>query len=286
MVFVPSLTESEIHASLGLPRFSSLAALSAGGQGVVFRAVADSRHPHLPAGEVSAFKVFAAGSQRERAEREVNALRSISCDSLVRVVDHGVIQLRGQDCIYLETEFIDGEPLDRRLQLGPLRPIDVAQIVEDVALAIDAMWSAQIVHRDIKPANIMLRPNGRAVVIDLGVARHTDRTSLTPINQTLGTMGYLSPEQARTVRSLSCKSDVFALGIVAQEGLLGRHPTNRDQSRLLQGLSGTAALAPGAPPQFWRTIDAMLVARAHTRPLPRAIVADMRTAIQLLQSNP
>lgn len=286
MVFVPPLSESEIQLAFGLPRFSGLAALSSGGQGVVFRAVAGAHHPHLSVGEASAFKVFAAGSQRERAEREVSALRSMECESLVRVIDHGVISLRGDECIYLETEFIEGEPLDSRLQRGPLTPVEVAQIVHDVAAAIDVMWRSQIVHRDIKPANIMLRPNGHAVVIDLGVARHTDRTSLTPMNQTLGTLGYLSPEQARAVRTLSCKSDIFALGIVAQQALLGRHPTNRDQSLVMQGLSGTFAWAPGTPVEFWRTIDSMLNAHAPRRPLPRSIVSDMLIAIQALRTSP
>src|SRR5205823_12550809 len=117
----------------------------------------------------------------------------------------------------------------------------------------------------LKPYNIMLRPDGQAVLIDLGVARHIALDSLTTYGKTWGTEGYLSPEQARIVRSLTCKSDVFALGVVVQESLLGRHPTARHQQQLVAGGPATASLQAGLPTEFIALVDRMV----HRDPVRR-----------------
>jgi serine/threonine protein kinase len=122
----------------------------------------------------------------------------------------------------------------------------------------------------------MLRPDGHAVVIDLGVARHTSQTTLTAQGHSLGTVGYLAPEQARAVKALSCKCDIFALGLTAQQALLGRHPTNGNQHALTNGLGGTAALVAGLPQDFTDAIDSTLHAHPHRRPHPRALMSDMQ----------
>ena len=102
-----------------------------------------------------------------------------------------------------------------------------------MAKAIDSIWKLRIVHRDIKPSNIMRKTSGRYCLIDLGVARHIDRTPLTNLGSTWGTVGYLSPEQCRFQRQLTCKSDIFSLAVVLTESALGKHPTNRNQEKLL-----------------------------------------------------
>ena len=105
-------------------------------------------------------------------------------------------------------------------------------IIYDISKAIEKMWNRRIVHRDIKPSNILIRENNRACVIDLGVARHLDASSLTALGSTWGTLGYLSPEQAKSVRQLTCKSDIYALGILIVECFFRRHPSGGDQLRL------------------------------------------------------
>jgi serine/threonine-protein kinase len=272
--FTPPLTEQEVHAALS-GRFAGLQRLQTGGQGSVFRAVVAPGF--ADEGACVALKIYFPDQLRERLDREVNALKGISCPFLATFVATGECTIRGDNCVWLATEFIEGTSLHRLIQtLGPLPADQVARIVADIASAIQAMWQRRIVHRDIKPDNIMVRPSGDAVLIDLGVARHVDRTGLTSFGATLGTAGYLSPEQARARRSLTCKSDVYALGLAAQEALLGRHPTGRRQDLIPTGITKTAVIVPHAPSALASSIDSMLHRDAHRRPLPRAVIEDLR----------
>jgi eukaryotic-like serine/threonine-protein kinase len=275
-MFDPPLDAAEILSAFPPDRFGTVSHLSQGGQGVVFLTEPINGHPNAQPGDRTALKVFVPGSQRERQEREVLALKALSCGSLSRFIDHGEIRIRGDDCLFLETEFIEGPTLAERLVTRPLTVPEVARLVHDLAIAIDAMWDLGVVHRDIKPANIILRANGHPVLIDLGMARHTDRSSITAVGNTLGTVGYLSPEQTRGIRQLSCKSDVYALGVTAQQALLGRHPLAHDQQRMVRvGLARTVTLAPNAPPEFCQSIDSMVQREPVPRPMPLAVVGDM-----------
>jgi serine/threonine protein kinase len=129
----------------------------------------------------------------------------------------------------------------------------------------------------------MLRVGDRdAVLIDLGIARHLLESSITAPQMTWGTVGYLSPEQAQASRNLSCASDIFSLGVTLQESLLGRHPTNRDQFRLLTNAPKTATLLPNAPPQMIRLIDQMIAPRPAYRPLPSNLATEFAALATLL----
>jgi eukaryotic-like serine/threonine-protein kinase len=272
--FSPPLSSTEIEGVFP-NRFMRLVALTSGGQGAVFRGTlagggATSATPDV------ALKIYYADQVEERTTREIAALQRLQADVLVRLLGTGHVQIRGEPCIWMETEFIEGRSLASCIATGPLGIPQVSRLVHDVALAIEVIWADRIVHRDIKPDNIMVRSDGRAVLIDLGVARHTALSSLTTYGKTWGTEGYLSPEQAQTRRALTCKSDIFALGIVAQEALLGRHPTNRRQALLATGGPSTNALRPGIPPTVAATIDLMVSRDSFARPLPKAVVAAMQ----------
>src|SRR5262249_17973033 len=119
---------------------------------------------------------------------------------------------------------------------------------------------------DIAPKNIMVRPDGHAVLIDLGGARHLDNSTLTATGFFFGTVGYLSPEQLRAEHALTCASDVFALGIVLFECLLGSHPTGRDQHVLVTSPPSALTQLPTCDRDLCTTIDKMLMARASFRP--------------------
>ena len=242
--------------------------IQVGGQGAVFKAEDGSTPP-----STVALKVYDPDQVEERSAREVKALKAIRGDTLVKLHGSGAVVLRGEKCPYVATTFVDGEVLSSRIGRGALDIQLVARIGYDAALAIDLLWGARIVHRDIKPSNIMLAANGRAVLIDLGLARHLSLQSLTSTGQTWGTEGYMSPEQARTLKQLSCHSDVFSLGIVLQECLAGRHPTARRQGLLSGGGPDTDALKSGLPPAFVATINAMVRRHSYARPLPQAVVA-------------
>lgn len=237
--------------------------IDSGGQGAVFKGTYD--------GTPCALKVYFPGQVERRVEREVTALRDIDCPTVVKLLWSGEMELEGVPLPVVATEFVEGAPLQRSFD-GPANDDQLGRLAYDVTLAIQAFWSRRIVHRDLKPENILIHADGRACVIDLGVARHLDETSLTAYGFTWGTRGYMSPEQARAVRQLTCKSDLFALGVILVETALGRHPTGRDQMRLLaSGLhDGLPAGARGC--SHGHLMRSLLEPKPHQRPLPQSIL--------------
>lgn len=119
----------------------------------------------------------------------------------------------------------------------------------------------------------MLASNGRAVLIDLGVARHTTLTSLTATGNTWGTRGYLSPEQYSAAKGLTLKSDLFALGVVVLESLIGTHPTGRNQVELINARQPAAALCPQLPVAVATFVDRMLHREPFARPRAEEVVS-------------
>jgi serine/threonine-protein kinase len=111
------------------------------------------------------------------------------------------------------------------------------------------------------------------VLIDLGVARHTTLESLTATGGTWGTRGYMSPEQAAARKALTCKSDVFALGVMSQQALLGQHPTNGNQHHLLSGGVSTSSITNGVSADIVNLIDTMVLRDPNRRPMPDQVKA-------------
>jgi serine/threonine protein kinase len=276
--FDPPLTVIEVQAAVG-SAYRINTSLQIGGQGAVFQAEVQ------PQGTTVALKVYHPDQLEERLEREIDALRAIRSPTLVQLHDAGSCEIRGQQCRYLATTFIDGQPLDAVLKAGGAQPLArVARVGHDIALAIETIWTARIVHRDIKPNNVMLTATGGAVLIDLGVARHLDMTSLTTTGKTWGTSGYLSPEQCRAA-PLTCKSDVFALGILVQECILGRHPTGTRQASLLGGGVKTDGLRTGLPRFLVHLVDAMVHQKAVMRPSPAKVAAGLAQLAGIAKGN-
>ena len=208
-----------------LPDNISLAGILApGGQGLVYRGTVNNID--------AAVKVYYPGQVETRVNREIEALIRLNNPHIVKLLWSGHIQIDDCPLPAVATSFINGTELNARINGQGMPPNEIGLIIYTITDAIAAMWELRIVHRDLKPANILIMSDGQACVIDLGVARHIDRTSLTATGYTWGTRGYMSPEQARAAKQLTCKSDIFALGVIAVECALGRHPTRNDQERL------------------------------------------------------
>jgi serine/threonine-protein kinase len=266
VAFDPPLTDSEIDQAFS-GEFRVVSPLTTGGQGVVFKALTKSR-------SLVALKIYFVDQIEERTLREIGALKAVRGETLVELHDAGRCSIRGQNCFYIATAFIAGETVAITLTRGAMELERVARVGYDIALAIESLWEKRIVHRDIKPDNIMLSASARAVLIDLGVARHLALKTLTTTGKTWGTQGYLSPEQARG-GALTCKSDLFALGIVLQECLAGHHPTGRQQHLLLGGGPKTAGLRPSVPQEIINVVDAMVHRSAVYRPHPATVVSEL-----------
>ncbi len=239
--------------------------LRVGGQGVVYRATRVRDTAGGSCNNDVALKLHLDSRQDERVEREIDAAKNLRHPMLATLLEDGTIVIDNKSTRYIAWDFIDGEPLDTRLSTGPLAETATIQIGSDVASAIAALWSKQIVHRDITPKNIMVKANGRTVLIDLGGARHLQNTTITAPGATFGTVGYFSPEQYRAEHALTSASDVFALGVVMLECLLGHHPTNFDQHRLALSPPSAYTLIPGMNAGLRELIDGMLKVRAPFR---------------------
>ncbi|GAB3235138.1 hypothetical protein GCM10027447_32710 [Glycomyces halotolerans] len=165
---------------------------------------------------------------RERFRREARAIALMKGPGIVEVYDYGEIDHGEAQIAYLIMEFIDGKPLSRLLGLwGRLPPDDAMRIVGGVAEALQAAHSAGIVHRDIKPGNILVRDDGTVVLVDFGIARAGHNLTLTTTGVVLGTVTYMSPEQAAG-ENLTTASDLYSLGVVAHQCLAGSPPFKAD----------------------------------------------------------
>ena len=192
--------------------------LGEGGMGVVFRAVRESD------GEVVALKVLRdelAGDDLHirRFEREGRTAAGLAHPHLVAVLDSGSAAGR----LYLVTRYVDGVPLSRLLDTGPLGSGAVVRLAAGVGSALDALHRRGLLHRDVKPENILVDSGGRSHLTDFGVARGEADTALTSTGRVVGTVDYLAPEVIRGEPATPA-SDVYALGCVVHACLAGAPP--------------------------------------------------------------
>jgi eukaryotic-like serine/threonine-protein kinase len=168
---------------------------------------------------------------RGRFENEARAAARLRSKHVVEVYDHGVSE-DGRPFIVME--FLEGEPLDKRLdRVGRLPPKETAQIVLQICKALAKAHLANIVHRDLKPENVFLvwdDEEGTDVVkvVDFGIAKFNDASmstsSATRTGSVLGTPHYMSPEQARGLRSVDSRSDLWSVAVIAYRCLVGALP--------------------------------------------------------------
>ncbi len=156
--------------------------------------------------------------ERFRAEARHAAL--VNHEGIANVFDYG----EEDGSAYLVMELVPGEALSTILEREHVLSTDkVLDIVAQTASALQAAHAAGLVHRDIKPGNLLITPDGRVKITDFGIARIADQVPLTATGQVMGTVQYLSPEQA-SGHPASPTTDIYSLGIVAYEALAGRRP--------------------------------------------------------------
>jgi len=238
--------------------------IKTGGQGVVCRGSIN--------GTDVAIKIYFAGQLLTRIKREVDLLKLIDHPHIVKLFWNGNIDIEGECYQAVITEFINGEELGDLLNRTALSENQIGRIGFDVASAIEAIWSKKVVHRDLKPPNILIRPNGSACVIDLGIARHLDKSTQTAFGYTLGTRGYYSPEQYKGVKQLTCKSDIYALGIIMIQCATGSHPSGYDQDALFLLQLSTNLPSPINSWGFAELVKRMMDDFPHRRPSIKEIL--------------
>ena len=236
--------------------------IHAGGQRYVYEDVV--------AGERRVLKLMPEFA-RARAEREVAIGRNFDHPNLSTITDDELqeVEIDGETFVYFTERFIEGATLAEATdQMTPCEALDLAR---SLVRAITYLWERHhVVHRDIKPLNIMVKPDGTFVLLDIGVARHQDLTTLTVAagEHQPGTIGYLAPEQLAPLkgREIDYRADLFAVGIVVYQQLTGHLPFDPDASSYRTLL--TTGLAPevdGVPTVVGALVSRLLAPRPHGR---------------------
>src|SRR5438128_2121968 len=209
--------------------------IGTGGMGDVYLAT------DITAGRKAALKLlplrFTGDAERlKRFEREARAVVGLNHPNILTVYEIG----EDRSTRYIASELIEGETLRQRLMRGPIQLSEAVDVAIQVASALAAAHEAGIVHRDIKPENIMLRPDGYVKVLDFGIAKlaeqqvpatiPTEEALLlveTNLGSVLGTVRYMSPEQARGA-PVDTRTDIWSLGVVLYEMVTGDAPFSGD----------------------------------------------------------
>ncbi len=214
-----------------------------------------------------------------RFEREARAAAALSHPAVVAVYDAGA----DETSRFIVMELIAGRSLEAILRdEGPLDPDRASGIAAQVADALAAAHAAGIVHRDVKPANVMVAPDGSAKVLDFGIARAMDSTTLTETASVVGTAAYMSPEQALG-KPADERSDIYSLGCVLYALLTGNPPFTGDGAAAI--LNQHANVVPRPPriaesrvsPELDALVMRMLAKSPDERPQTAAEVRDQLT---------
>ncbi|MBV9948378.1 MAG: serine/threonine protein kinase [Myxococcales bacterium] len=189
----------------------------------------------------------------DRLRREAEALGLAWHPNVVEVIDHGRLP---DGTAYLVMELLHGESLAARLRAkGRMEPAELLPIAMQVCDALAAVHAAGVVHRDVKPSNIYLaverdEPTGpeRVKLLDFGIARvEWEETRITNTGGPLGTPGYMSPEQEFGGGEIDGRSDLFALGAVLYECLVGEPPPPQSPSGLVRTGGGVTPRFDAGP---------------------------------------
>jgi serine/threonine protein kinase/Tol biopolymer transport system component len=221
--------ESEVLADEEIAGYRILQSLGKGGMGHVYLAL-DVELGRRVALKLLRTKFSGDAEGLRRFKQEACAAALLSDPNVAHIYEIG--ETRGRP--YIAMEYVEGETLRRRIARSRIKPEEALDIARQVASALSAAHAAGIVHRDIKPENVIVRPDGLAKVLDFGLAKLTEtltfghsQTSLATVQTEpgvlMGTLSYISPEQARG-QSVDAQTDIWSLGVVFYEMITGCVP--------------------------------------------------------------
>lgn len=240
-----------------------------GGMGQVYLAT-DTRLNRKVALKLLPSSVTKDPERTRRFEQEARAASALNHPNIITIYEIA----EADSALMIAAEFVEGETLRRRLNAGALTLKEVLEIGIQIADALTAAHKAGIIHRDIKPENIMIRPDGYAKVLDFGLAKLSEPKPIESLAEAptqlktgagvvIGTIGYMSPEQARG-QAVDARSDIFNLGtviyeMVARQGpFTGETPSDVFAAILKSEPTSLSAVAPNTPVELARIVHKAL----------------------------
>ncbi|MFD3995146.1 serine/threonine-protein kinase [Streptomyces sp. NPDC058548] len=264
-------------------RFELVERLGGGGMGTVWRARDLVLHRDVAVKEVrppdpahAEHDVEGARTLRERVLREARALARIDHPNVVTI--HHIVDAGEGTYPWLVMELVTGGSLQDRLDRGSMTPVEAATLGRELLSALRAAHERDIEHRDVKPANVLLRPDGRPVLTDFGIAAIRESTVLTASGSIIGSPDYMAPERIRGGGGSGPAADLWSLGMVLYVAVEGHHPLRRENT--LATLA--AVLSDDVPPprragELTGLLARLLVREPAARPdaeeLDRALAA-------------
>jgi serine/threonine protein kinase/formylglycine-generating enzyme required for sulfatase activity len=215
--------ESEV-ASFG--PYLQLEEITRGGMGVIYKATQPSLDRPVV---IKMLSRHLSKKQEfvERFHREAKAMAVLDHPNIVNVLDRGVLE----DTYYIVMEYVHGKSFKELIEEKAVKPDETLKVIEQVLEALAYAHEAGVIHRDVKPANIMVDESGKAKLTDFGIAYiigfDKEQVRLTQTDTVLGTMNYIAPEQMEDTATVDARADLFSVGVVLYEALMGELPIGR-----------------------------------------------------------
>ena len=258
--------------------------LGEGGMGEVWRA-RDTRLGRFVAVKVLPPDLARDPDRRQRFEAEARAVGALNHPNIVAVYDVGT----DGDQTYMVSELVEGESLRSLIRRGPLNPRRLAELAAQIADGLAAAHGVGIVHRDLKPENIMVTRDGRAKILDFGLAKQVsksvaDETATALLSEpgiVMGTVGYMSPEQVRG-ETVDQRSDIFSFGCILYELATGKRAFQAGSAAEVL----SAILKDDPPPVENQALDAIIRRCLEKQPDQRfQSAADLAFALRSISSS-
>jgi len=220
-----SITKTIMTPATGLQKGSTIAGrytiieeLGRGGMGVVYKAE-DTKLKRIVALKFLPSELTHIPEVHDRFMREAQAAAVLDHPNICTVYEFD----EAEDANFISMAYIEGQSLRKKIESGPVELEEAINTVTQVAEGLEEAHKKGVVHRDIKSANIMVTEKGQAKIMDFGLARMTGTTLLTQEGAAMGTIAYMSPEQA-IGKDVDLRTDIWSLGVVLYEMLTGQLP--------------------------------------------------------------